>query len=53
MKFINIFHFSDTHSLHHQLILPKEKIDIAIFSGDCSNPRDAFRNEPEVTNFLD
>jgi Icc-related predicted phosphoesterase len=28
-------------------------IDMVIFSGDCSNPRDPFSNEPEVRDFID
>jgi len=26
---------------------------MVIFSGDCSNPRDPYNNEPEVRNFID
>lgn len=46
-----IWHFSDTHGYHEQLKIP-DGIDIAIFSGDCSNPRDPYRSEPEVREFL-
>lgn len=46
-----IWHFSDTHTEHKLLEIPRG-IDIAIFSGDCSNPRDPIRNEREVTDFL-
>jgi predicted phosphodiesterase len=28
-------------------------IDIVIHSGDCSNPRDPYNNEPEVRRFID
>jgi Icc-related predicted phosphoesterase len=28
-------------------------IDMVIFSGDCSNPKDPFANEPEVRDFID
>jgi Icc-related predicted phosphoesterase len=28
-------------------------IDMVIFSGDCSNPRDPYNNEPEVRGFID
>jgi Icc-related predicted phosphoesterase len=27
-------------------------IDMVIFSGDCSNPRDPYNNEPEVRDFI-
>lgn len=48
---MKIWHFSDTHMRHGKLSVP-ENIDIAIFSGDCSNPRDKYSNEQEVLNFL-
>ena len=48
---IRIWHFSDTH-MRHSKIKPPDDIDIAIFSGDCSNPRDKYANEQEVLNFL-
>ena len=48
---MKIWHFSDTHTYHSLLNIP-EDIDIAIFSGDCSNPRDPYKNEQEVLNFL-
>lgn len=47
-----IWHISDTHTFHNLLTVP-EDIDIVIHSGDCSNPRDPFRNEPEVRAFID
>lgn len=46
-----LWHFSDTHTYHELLIVP-EDIDIAVFSGDCSNPKDPYNNEPEVRNFI-
>lgn len=46
-----IWHFSDTHNLHRQINVP-EGIDIAIFTGDCSNPFDVFRNLPEAEDFI-
>ena len=49
---IKIWHISDTHG-HHDLLTVPEDIDIVIHSGDCSNPRDPFLNEPEVHEFLD
>lgn len=48
---MKIWHVSDTHTYHDQLKIPEE-IDIVIFSGDCSNPRDKFENEKEVRNFI-
>ena len=46
-----IWHFSDTHTFHE--LLKEESCDIAIFSGDCSIPRDRYENKKEVLNFLD
>jgi len=46
-----IWHVSDSHTYHRLLVVPKN-VDIVIFSGDCSNPRDPYTNEPEVRNFL-
>lgn len=48
---MKIWHFSDTHTYHAGLKIP-EGIDIAIFSGDCSNVKDPYQNEQEVLNFL-
>jgi Icc-related predicted phosphoesterase len=47
-----IWHFSDTHGYHDLLNVP-ENIDIAIFSGDCSNFRDVYRSEQEILYFLE
>ena len=47
MKKKRIWHISDTHSYHDLLEIPKD-IDIVIHSGDCSNVRDPYNNEPEV-----
>jgi len=47
-----IWHISDTHTYHKLLTIP-EDIDIAVFTGDCSNPRDVYANEPEVRDFLE
>jgi len=49
---MRIWHISDTHSYHDLLEVPKD-IDMVIHSGDCSNPRDPYNNEPEVRNFID
>jgi Icc-related predicted phosphoesterase len=47
-----IWHFSDSHAYHDLLVIP-EDVDIVIFSGDCSNPKDPYSNEPEVRDFID
>ncbi len=47
---MRIWHISDTHTYHNLLEVPKD-IDMVIFSGDCSNPRDPYLNEPEVKDF--
>jgi Icc-related predicted phosphoesterase len=51
MKELKIWHIGDTHTFHELLEIPKD-IDLVIFSGDCSNPRDPYKNEPEVRDFL-
>jgi Icc-related predicted phosphoesterase len=50
-KVTRIWHISDTHTFHDLLKIP-EGIDMVIHSGDCSNPRDPYNNEPEVRNFI-
>ena len=49
---MKIWHISDTHSFHELLKIP-EGIDMVIHSGDCSNVRDPYNNEPEVRRFID
>ena len=49
---MKIWHISDTHTYHDLLVIPNG-IDVAIHSGDCSNPRDPYNNEPEVRDFID
>lgn len=49
---MRIWHISDTHTYHNLLEIP-EGIDMVIHSGDCSNPRDPYNNEPEVREFID
>jgi Icc-related predicted phosphoesterase len=49
---MKIWHISDTHGYHDLLKIP-DGIDMVIHSGDCSNPRDPYNNEPEVRNFID
>ena len=48
---MRIWHISDTHTYHDLLTIP-EGIDMVIHSGDCSNPRDPYNNEPEVRDFI-
>jgi Icc-related predicted phosphoesterase len=48
---MKIWHISDTHGYHDLLTIPKD-IDLVIHSGDCSNHRDPYNNEPEVRNFI-
>lgn len=48
---MRIWHISDTHTFHEMLTIP-EGIDMVIFSGDCSNPREPLPNSFEVLNFL-
>lgn len=50
-KKLKLWHISDTHTYHDLLTVP-EGIDVVVFSGDCSNPRDPYQNEPEVRDFL-
>jgi len=49
---MRIWHISDTHTFHELLDIPWD-VDMVIFSGDCSNPRDPYNNEPEVRRFID
>lgn len=49
---MKIWHISDTHTFHELLETP-QGVDMVIFSGDCSNPRDPYTNEPEVRRFID
>ena len=48
---MKIWHISDTHTYHDLLKIPSG-IDMVIHSGDCSNPRDPYNNEPEVREFI-
>jgi Icc-related predicted phosphoesterase len=49
---MKVWHISDTHSQHDQLIVP-EGIDTVIHSGDASNWKDPYRNESELRAFID
>lgn len=49
---MKIWHISDTHTYHDLLTIPNE-IDMVIHSGDCSNLRGPYNNEPEVREFID
>lgn len=46
-----IWHISDTHTYHRALDIPKD-VNAVIFSGDCSNPKDRYANEPQVRDFM-
>jgi len=46
------WHISDTHSNQGQLVIP-EGVDMVIHSGDASNYKDPYRNEPELRAFID
>lgn len=48
---MKIWHVSDTHTFHGLLKVP-DGIDMVIHSGDCSNPKDPYKNEQEVRNFI-
>lgn len=48
---MKIWHISDSHTFHELLTIP-ENVDLVIFSGDCSNPRNAIINEQEVRTFI-
>lgn len=49
---LRTLHVSDTHSYHDLLKIPSG-LDMIIHSGDCSNSRDPYNNEPEVRDFID
>lgn len=49
---MRIFHISDTHGFHKQLNMPKEEIDVMVFTGDESNHRSPHLNEKEFYNFI-
>ena len=49
---MKIWHISDTHGFHNQLVIP-EGIDLVIHTGDVSNYLDPYTNEPEVRKFID
>lgn len=48
---MKIWHISDSHTLHNGLIV-LEGIDMVIFSGDCSNPREVEQSRVEIIDFL-
>jgi Icc-related predicted phosphoesterase len=49
---MKIWHISDTHNLHYQLVIPNN-IDMVIHSGDFSDSRDLSINTNESLNFLE
>jgi len=48
---MRIWHISDTHTYHGLLSVP-ENIDVVLFSGDCSIPRDIYKSEFQIREFL-
>jgi Icc-related predicted phosphoesterase len=48
---MKIWHISDTHTYHGLLKVPKN-IDMVIFSGDATNPKNPYLNEDEMQNFI-
>jgi Icc-related predicted phosphoesterase len=48
---MKIWHISDTHTNQAQIKIPKN-IDIVIHTGDATNSRNPFQNEPEMIVFL-
>jgi Icc-related predicted phosphoesterase len=51
---MRLLHISDTHGFHG--LFPDDRfkdIDVVIHSGDSSNWKDPYRNEPEVRNFIE
>lgn len=48
---MKIWHISDTHTFHGLLNVPDD-IDMVIFSGDCSNPREVVQSTQEIENFI-
>jgi Icc-related predicted phosphoesterase len=49
---MKLWHISDTHGYHDQLTVPAG-VDIVVHSGDASNWKDPYRNEPELRAFID
>lgn len=49
---MKILFLSDSHGWHWDIDIPLG-IDMLIFSGDCSNYKDPYRNEAEVLDFID
>jgi Icc-related predicted phosphoesterase len=50
-KRLKLWHIGDTHGYHYLLTIPKD-IDWVIHSGDFSNYRDVYKNEPEARDFI-
>lgn len=49
---MRIWHISDTHTYHGLLKVP-ENIDIIIFSGDATIPRDKYKSKEEMLDFIE
>jgi Icc-related predicted phosphoesterase len=48
---MNIWHISDTHCLHNQLLIPSN-VDLVIHSGDATNTNNIQKNGVELVNFI-
>lgn len=48
---MKIWHISDTHTYHNLLDVP-DNVDMVIFSGDATNPKDPYLSEDEMQNFI-
>ena len=49
---MKIWHISDTHGLHEQLIVPND-VNVVIHSGDASNSHNPILNDKELYRFLE
>jgi Icc-related predicted phosphoesterase len=49
---MKIWHISDTHCLLDKIQVPAD-IDMVIHTGDATNVRDPFKNEPEMWRFIE
>lgn len=49
---MRIWHISDTHGLHDQLVVPSD-IDVVVHSGDATNSRAGWVNKNEMIRFVE
>jgi predicted phosphodiesterase len=49
---MKIYHISDTHSFHNQLVIPKD-IDVIVHTGDATNHSSPIFNYTEFLNFVE